>query len=137
MQVKNFVKIKNNLSFRIKFFTILFLLFTLCTILSVNYTLAQGTGLEEAANKAGLKTSEISIPTIIGKIIQEVLGFIGLIFFILILYGGFMWMTAGGNEEKVTKAKSLITQATIGLIIVITAYAISYYITYTLLRITQ
>ena len=58
------------------------------------------------------------------NIIQWVLGFLGLIAVIFILYGGFVWMTASGNEEKVSKAKKVITAAVIGLIVVLLAWAI-------------
>jgi len=135
--------IKNkDLSKKLKFFLIIFLFFSLSFLLFfVNYILAEeqqpstGTGLENAAAAAGLGKTDVS--TLIGKIIQVALGFVGVIFMILLTYGGFMWMTAGGNEEQVAKAKKLITSATIGLIIVIMAYAISYYITYTLVTVTE
>jgi len=46
----------------------------------------------------------------------------------LAIYAGYNWMTAQGEEEKVTKAKDTLTAAIIGLVIVIAAYAISYYV---------
>lgn len=57
-------------------------------------------------------------------IIQWVLGLLGLIAVIMILIGGFKWMTAGGNEEKVESAKKLLTAAIIGLVIILLAWAI-------------
>lgn len=68
------------------------------------------------------------IPTGIGRIVGAILAFIGVIFFILMIYGGFMWMTARGNEQQTTRAKELIMAAVIGLIIVLAAYAITSYI---------
>lgn len=53
------------------------------------------------------------------------LGFLGLYFTVLIILGGFRWMNSRGNEEEVTKAKSQIKNAIIGMIIVIAAYAIA------------
>jgi len=61
-------------------------------------------------------------------VINYVLGFLGIIFFILILMGGFEWMFAGGNEERVTKAQKRIRMAINGLIIVLAAYALTYLI---------
>lgn len=92
-------------------------------------------GLKETANTAGIptETSETSLPARIGNIISYVLGFVGVIFLILMIAGGLMWMTAGGNEQRVEKAKSLITNAVIGMIIVFSAYAITYFVTNTLL----
>jgi cbb3-type cytochrome oxidase subunit 3 len=87
-------------------------------------------GLTTATNKGfgdnhGLETN---ISTAIGKVVGAGLAFIGTLFLILIIYGGFVWMFARGNEQEVEKAKSLISQAIIGLIIVLAAYAITSYI---------
>ncbi|MCK5212210.1 hypothetical protein KAJ89_05915 [Candidatus Parcubacteria bacterium] len=57
-------------------------------------------------------------------IIQYLLTFLGIIAVAIILYGGFMWMTAGGNEDRVAKAKKIIISGAIGLIIVLAAFAI-------------
>ena len=65
---------------------------------------------------------------IIAIVIQGLFGLIGVVFFILILWGGFQWMTAAGNEEKIGKAKKLIVQAVIGLAIVMLAFSISTFV---------
>ena len=70
----------------------------------------------------GLGTADLESTVI--KIIQWALGFLGLVAVIIIMYGGFIWMTAAGNEEKVRKAKKIITQAVIGLVIIMLAWAI-------------
>lgn len=93
--------------------------------------LAQGdpTGLDATANQAGLKTGAIATPEkIIGGIISGLLGFVGIIFLLIVIYAGLLWMTAAGNEEKVKKAVKLITGATIGIIIVFAAYAITRFV---------
>lgn len=120
----------------------------LFTIFGANFALAQpadeegaGTaadtiygGLNEAAEVAGIpQEDESSIPAKIGDIISYALGFVGVIFLILMIAGGLMWMTAAGNDERVNKAKSLITNAVIGMVIVFSAYAITYFVTNTLL----
>jgi amino acid transporter len=64
----------------------------------------------------------------INLIITVVYGLIGVIFFILIIYGGILWMTAGGNDTQVKKAQNSIQRAAIGLLIVVLAYAITYFI---------
>jgi len=66
--------------------------------------------------------------------ISYALGFVGVVFLILMIVGGLMWMTAAGNDERVNKAKSLITNAVIGMVIVFSAYAITYFVTETLLN---
>jgi len=58
------------------------------------------------------------------NIIQWALGLLGLVAVVMILIGGFQWMTAGGNEEKVASAKKIISAAVIGLIIILLAWAI-------------
>jgi len=62
----------------------------------------------------------------ISSLVALVISLIGVIFFILILYSGFQWMTASGNEEKVTSAKKRIVSASIGLIITLCAYLIAF-----------
>ena len=66
---------------------------------------------------------------IIGIIIKGLLGLVGLLFFILVLYGGFLYMTSGGADEKIKKGKNYIVYAAIGLAIVLSAYAIASFVT--------
>jgi TRAP-type C4-dicarboxylate transport system permease small subunit len=63
-----------------------------------------------------------------GAVINVFLGLLGTIFLILIIYGGFLWMTAAGNEEKIKKATQVIGRAVIGIIIVAMAYGITYFV---------
>lgn len=64
----------------------------------------------------------------IASIIKTILELLGFIFVILMIYAGILWMTAGGNEKQVEKAKNIISRAAIGLIIIVSAYAITYFI---------
>jgi hypothetical protein len=82
---------------------------------------------ESVASGAGVDTGQ-DLPQIIGRIINVVLGFIGILLLVYILYAGFLWMTAGGNEDKVKEAKTMIKNAIIGLVIVIAAFAISNFV---------
>ncbi len=84
--------------------------------------------LDAVASQAGYNTNTTSINPLIATIIQSLLSLLGIIFLVLMVYGGYLWMTAAGNEEKVTKAKNLITAAIIGLIIVVASYAISVFV---------
>lgn len=63
-----------------------------------------------------------------GRIINVALGFLGLIAVVIILMGGFKWMTAGGNEDKVAEAKKLLGAGVIGLAIVLAAWAVSTFV---------
>ena len=58
------------------------------------------------------------------NIVKYLMTFLGLIAVVVILIGGFRWMTAGGNEDKVASAKQMIIAGAIGLIIILAAYAI-------------
>lgn len=83
---------------------------------------------EMMATMAGFDTisDESNLTTLISSVIEIFLSFLGIIFLILMLYGGYNWMTAAGDESKVETAKSTIQRAIIGLIIIISAYAITY-----------
>lgn len=65
---------------------------------------------------------------IAGTIINIFLEFLGIIAVVLILWAGFNWMTAAGNEEKIEKAKSTLTAAIIGLIIILAAWGIANFV---------
>lgn len=67
---------------------------------------------------------DIDFPTLIGRLIRIALSFIGIILVLLIIYSGLLWMTSGGDEEKITKAKKTIINAVIGLIIILSANTI-------------
>lgn len=70
------------------------------------------------------------------KIINVALGFLGIVAVVIVLYGGFMWMTAAGNEERITKAKQILTAGIIGLVIIVMAWAIASYVIKTLMSVT-
>ena len=64
----------------------------------------------------------------IGNIINVALSLLGVVAVVIILSGGFKWMTAGGSEEKVAEARRLIFQGIIGLAIILSAWAISLFV---------
>jgi len=73
----------------------------------------------------GAGVQQIEVGTLAGTFLKGGLSVVGLIFFILVFYGGFSWMIARGNEEKVKKAQNTVVGAVIGLIVVLAAYAIT------------
>lgn len=104
------------------------------SMLSVSSALAAGPaggfGLEETAAAAKLIQSKTNPPdfgiaTIAGTVVGYLLAFVGVIFFVLMLYGGFLWMTSRGNEEQVKKAVGILRSAVIGIIIVFASYIIT------------
>jgi len=85
-------------------------------------------GLEATASKAGISTERSDLGGMVGDTINYLFGVIGVIFLVVILIGGYMWMTAGGNEEKVAKAKGFIMNGFNGIIVIFLAYAMVYII---------
>lgn len=65
---------------------------------------------------------------LVTTIVQWILSFLGILAVLVILWGGFKWMTAGGDDDKVGEAKKLIINGIIGLIIVLSAYAIATFV---------
>lgn len=66
----------------------------------------------------------VTLQQVIGRVIQLLLGFLGSISLLMFVYGGFIWMTAAGNDEKIKKAKSIIVYSALGLIIAFSSFAI-------------
>jgi len=63
--------------------------------------------------------------TYLGLVLKGLFGFLAVLFFILIIYGGVTWMTAAGNEHKAEQAKKIIIAATIGIAVILTSYLIT------------
>jgi len=64
------------------------------------------------------------IPTLLGNVINAILGIVGSLALVMFIYGGIIWMTSSGNAEQVTKGKNIIIWATIGLVVIFSAYAL-------------
>jgi len=86
-----------------------------------------GSGSGDAfAQQAGLGSQDLS--TTIASIIRVGLGFLGVIAVVIVLYGGFLWMTSAGSDEKVKQAKKVMISGIIGLVIVLSAYALASFV---------
>jgi len=111
------------------------LLVMLCIFGVANFVLAQEkpitlknavkTQLQAAQGAAGVQNI-VDPRYAVARMIRVVLNFVGLIFLVLTIYAGFLWMTAGGAEEKVEKAQKLIKRSMIGLLIILSAYSITW-----------
>ncbi len=102
----------------IAFLTVAALALPFATVQAISYV--------DPSQSLGLGTADLR--TTVTNIINWVLGLLGIIAVIMILYGGFIWLTAAGNEENVTKAKNILSAAIIGLVIVLLAWAIVNYV---------
>lgn len=94
----------------------------------------EATGL---GNGQGAATAGSQLPILIGRIIRTLLGLLGIIFLVLMVYAGFLWMTARGDDDQVSKSKDIIKQAVIGLIIIFLAYALTGFIINAVIRATS
>ncbi|NTU98626.1 hypothetical protein HGA64_01295 [Candidatus Falkowbacteria bacterium] len=83
---------------------------------------------QDARSAMGYQSTTDSIEVKVGKLIGQILSYVGVIFFVFIVWGGLKWMTAQGNDKQVAEAKELIINATIGLLVVLSAYAITNFI---------
>ncbi|MBU2542304.1 pilin [Patescibacteria group bacterium] len=107
---------------RIIILTVFLLLFLL-----TGSVLAKDYGLKATQKAAGLSDAG-SVPVIVGNVLGSVLSLVGVLFFALMLYGGIVWMMARGNQEDEKKALSTITAAIIGIVIVVSSYAITNFV---------
>ena len=84
--------------------------------------LALDTGLDRLAG-IGLGTQDLRVS--IMRIVQIALGFVGFLAVLIVLYGGFVWMTSAGNPERLERAKAILRNGAIGLIIILLSFAIA------------
>jgi len=87
-----------------------------------------GGKLKDVGTNAGYTNPEPSVAQTIGSIIKVALSVLGVIFMIYVVYAGYLWMTARGEEEKITKAKAIVRGSIIGLIVILGAYAITAFV---------
>lgn len=97
--------------------------FIVSSFLIISSVLAQGLDTEAIAKESGLPT--VSLAFFIGRLLQIFFGLLGVVALALLIYGGFVWMTATGDPNKVDKAKKIIQNAIIGLVIIFSAFAIT------------
>lgn len=102
---------------------------SLLSLTASAYEFKSESGLSTTGKAAGYNESATPDPAIIaGQVVQAVLSVLGIVFLAFMIYAGITWMTAQGDDQKSMKAKRVIEGAITGLIIVIAAYAISYFI---------
>ena len=74
-------------------------------------------------NPLGNEPADTDVNLLIANIIKVVLGVVGSVALLMFVYGGFIWMIASGNNERVEKGKNILIWATIGLIVIFASYA--------------
>jgi len=117
---------------KLKYF-LLIPVFTLMMATSASAALLKGDVLNkmdaqttQTASVAGYE--DVSVFEIVANIIKIALGLLGIIFLVLIIFSGYQWMMAGGDENVITAAKGRIKNAVIGVVIVLAAYSITNFV---------
>ncbi|MEK7545848.1 MAG: hypothetical protein AAB554_02105 [Patescibacteria group bacterium] len=92
------------------------------------YAADLGSGLlDSVADQSDIKTAA-SLPVIIGNIVRIGIGLLGIVFLVLTVYAGFLYLTASGDEDKVKHAKETLQRGVIGMLIISAAYAIASFV---------
>lgn len=110
---------------------LIFVFFSAIILVSVNLVLANDTGTTTQAtnieNPLGLcKTTQgtACVLEIISTVVTAILGVVGAIAVVVIVYSGILYLVSAGSEDKIKTAKSTLTAAIIGLVIAVAAYVI-------------
>ncbi len=117
---------------RIKILFICFiLLFSVFNVCQAEWDFNTQSGLNDSGERIGFEVStkdNPKNPPLMPLMLMEVIfPLFGGIFLITMIYAGYLWMTAQGNQEQVEKAKKIIINSSIGLAIILSAYAITYF----------
>lgn len=72
--------------------------------------------------------ANVDLVKVVTNIINWVMGLLGLVAVVVIIWAGFLWMTAGGNEDQLKKAKDKVIQGVIGLVMIMAAWSIAYFV---------
>lgn len=112
-----------------KIFLVIFVFMLFFVIPNISYAAVE-TGLTAAAQTSYLNTVTDATPSVFigNKIITPLMGLVGTIFLCLMIYAGFLWMTARGDSDQVKKATTLIFDAIIGVAVILGAYAITSFV---------
>ena len=109
---------------------LLSLAIVLTVVVAPALTLAAGTlnvdtDLGGSVVSSNLNLGSKSPVTIATNLINTAMLFLGLVAVVIILMGGFKWMTAGGSEDKIAEAKKLMSAGIVGIVIILSAWGIA------------
>lgn len=100
------------------------------TLFTQAETFSNINGFIDATGQAGGFNTGSDYTVVIGQIIKTALSIVGVIFVVLLGYGGFLWMTAetGAGRNQLDKAKKVLIWAVLGLVLIVLAYAITSFV---------
>lgn len=90
-------------------------------------TYSETYGVEELDTHLGdtLGSANKDPRVLVADLIKTALGFLAIIAVVIVLFGGFKWMTAAGNDDKIDDAKKILSAGVIGLIIILVAWGLT------------
>lgn len=118
-------------NFLTTFIALFFVIFSLISPVKADLSTAfKGNNVDKVAKNMGFATgSDASdIDSIVAIAINSIFGLLGVIFMVYIIYGGILWMTASGNEEKIKEAQTIVKRAIVGLFITLLSYSLSVFV---------
>jgi hypothetical protein len=83
-----------------------------------------GKAITNFSKTVGIFSPATDVRTLTGKLVLSVMGIIGSLALVIFVYGGIMWMTAGGDSAKLTKAKNAMLWASLGLVAIFLSYVV-------------
>ncbi len=92
-------------------------------------------GLSGNLNDTGLGTTDPVV--VVAQVVNVFLRLLGLLSVLFMLYGGWIWIWARGNDEEITRAKDIIRGSIIGLIVILSSYGVMQWVFYYLTQITN
>ncbi|MFH1947082.1 MAG: hypothetical protein ABIJ23_02930 [Candidatus Magasanikbacteria bacterium] len=104
------------------FLTIIIVAMLLIPTLAVHAQYGIDKTLENVPSLQQFKS--VTLQTMIGNLLGGILSLVGIVFFALMVYGGVMWMSSAGNQEREKKALNTMVSAAVGVIIVLSAYVL-------------
>ena len=78
--------------------------------------------------RSGPSSDKVTPIEVFGTYLSTIVGFLSILFIVEVIHGGFLWMTAGGNEEQITKARHKVISGAIGAGIILSAYIVTAFI---------
>lgn len=111
-----------------KFFFLAFLILSLSVFAIPFIASAQVTPSLGIEYGSSINLGTRDIREVVMSIAQVLLGFLGVVAILIVLYGGYLYMTSAGEQDKVTKAKKILINGVIGLVIIVSAFAIATFV---------
>ncbi len=113
-----------------KIISIFVLSLVLISFLSFSSVFADGTeGCPPGSNNClSNPLGADSVNELVGRVINSVMGIVGSLALLMFVYGGLIWMTSSGSQEKVKKGKDILVWSAVGLIVIFSAYALTKFI---------